>query len=174
MSHNLKIEIEDAWEHPSYIRVNDWSEYDRVLPASNRVLKVEIPGIEGFSIVPFPQGSGYVYTAKSFKIATEVCPLNDGLWTFTYSVAPNEKVFTKVYHFRTVVLEEQLDALLACMLTSDLTSEDKAANDRSLIECLLMLKSLHSSNISPLNSGVAYSMYGRISRGINNLQNAIR
>lgn len=168
MAHRLKIKIEDVFEDPRYIRVIDWSEYSTVLELTNRVLKVEVPGLEDFKIVNIPVKNSAVYTTKSLKISKQLEDLNDGLWRFTYSVCPNEKVYTVVTHFRAVLLQSRLYNLISKMVQLQDDSSDEA-----LCSCLLKLEALKADSIDDYNVQRAYDLYTDIERIIDNVSNRI-
>jgi hypothetical protein len=91
--------------------------------------------------------------------------LPDGLWIATLSVCPNEKIFTHVYHFRTVVLEQQLMGYMAKVLGGCIHSEVNGI----LINCLLKLKALKGNTIDNYNAQKAYDLYAEIEQTLNSL-----
>lgn len=165
MAHKLKLVVEDLFQDPTYIRLVDWSVYDSRIPVTNRVIKLEIPGQERFKLVKLPVSGSFPFTSKSLKISSQVEDLPDGLWVATLSVCPNEKIFTHVYHFRTVALEHQLFALMGKVLGNSIKSEVNGI----LIDCLLKLKALKGNTIDNYNAQKAYDLYAEIEKALNSL-----
>lgn len=165
MAHELKITVEDVFQDQKYIRVADWSVYDKYLPVTNRVTKVEIPGQQTFKLIPLPQGGSFAYTSKSLKISKTIEGLPDGLWIFTYSICPNERKYTKVYHFRTVELENALYGYMAKVLGGCIDSEVNSI----LIECALKIQALKTNSIDNNNCQKAYDLYTEVQSSINSL-----
>jgi len=166
MAHNLKLFIEDVFQDPKYIRVGDNSVYDELLPVTNRVFKIDIPGQQIYKLIKLPVGGYFTYTSKSLKISKNVEDLPDGLWEFTLSVCPNEKVYTKVYHFRTVALEMNLYNLISIVLGGKIESN---VND-ILISCLLKIKALKANSLNAYNLQEAYKLYSEIESTINKIK----
>lgn len=165
MAHKLKLVIEDLFQDAKYIRLVDWSVYDTRIPVTNRVVKLEIPGQANFKLVKLPVNGSFPYTSKSLKICSQVEDLPDGLWIATLSVCPNEKIFTHVYHFRTVALECQLMGFMGKALGHCLQSEVNGI----LIDCLLKLKALKGNTIDNYNAQKAYDLYGEIEQTLQSL-----
>lgn len=165
MAHELKITVEDVFQDLNYIRVADWSVYDKYLAVTNRVTKVEIPGQQTFKLISLPQGASFAFTSKSLKICKRIEPLPDGLWIFTYSICPNERKFTKVYHFRTVQLENALYGYMAKVLGGCIESE---VND-ILVQCALKIQALKTNNIDNYNCQKAYDLYSEVQSSLNSL-----
>jgi hypothetical protein len=166
MAHNLQIEIEDIFQDERYIRVVDWSQYDKMFEVTNRVFKVEPPESGDFKLVNLPTNDSFVYSSKSLKLCSQIEPLDDGIWIFTLSVCPNEKRFTKVYHFRTVKLENRLMSYMSKVLGGCLSSE---VND-TLIQCLLKIKGLKGAMLDEFNMHKAYTLYNEVWKTINSLK----
>lgn len=165
MAHKLKIEVEDIHQDPNYIRFIDWSEYDDRIEVTNKVCKVEIPGEENFKLVRVPTNGSIAYNSKSLKLSTDIQNLPDGLYVVTFSVCPNEKVYTVVYHFRTVALEARLMAYVGKALNDTITSEV----NNILVDCLLKVKALKANCIDNYNVQKAYDLYCEITDSINSL-----
>lgn len=108
--HFLKLLIRDGIFDPRILVVTDISQYDDRLPLQDHALFIQLPGFDNAVKVPFPIGQTASYSAGLLKEcgAQDVSDLPDGLYTLTYSVAPNNKVFTVSYHFRTALLEQAL------------------------------------------------------------------
>lgn len=166
MAHKLKIEIEDVFQDDRYIRVIDWSEYDKMFEVTNRVFKVEPPDTGEFKLINLPTNDSFIYNSKSLKLCKQVEPLADGIWTFTLSVCPNEKRFAKVYHYRTVQLENRLMSYMSKILGGCLSSD---INDK-LIECSLKIKALKGAMLDEFNFHKAYTLYNEVWKTINSLK----
>lgn len=166
MAHKLVIVIEDIQQDVNYIRAIDWSDYDKKMSITNRVMKVNVPGEEVFKLVPFPQGESISYSSKSLKISKTIEPLPDGLFTFTYSICPNERKFVIVNHFRTVALENTVMGVLAKVMGT-CRGEGDVLN--ALVTCLLNIRSLKSNSIDEFNVDKAYDLYAQTEKLINNL-----
>jgi hypothetical protein len=165
MAHQLKLQIEDVFQDTRYIRVVDWSVYDKRLEIKNRVVKVEIPGQDNFKLIKLPTNESFAYTSKSLKISTQLEDLPDGLWKFTISVCPNEKVFSIQYHFRSAALEARLMAYVCKSISSCVEPEVSAL----LLECILKMKALKANSIDAYNVQKAYDLYTEIETAISSL-----
>lgn len=161
MAHLLKIIIEDIQQDPNYIKAIDWSVYDTKLPVTNRVMKVNVPGHNTSRIITFSQSGSNTYSSKSLKLSKQIEVLPDGLWTFTYSVCPNEKKFTVYNHFRTVELTNKLMSLIA--KPNDFSSANRELPE-ACMECLLMIKSLKTNTLDRYNLNKAYDLYNDTDR----------
>lgn len=150
MKHNLDIYIEDRPMDTKYIHVIDKSVYHDRVPIENPVLKVQMPGKNSYVLPRFSVGEDNVYTTRSLKYYKDtktLFDLPDGIYTFTYSICPNESLYVKIYHLRTAVLENKLDNYIlenlnSCELIIDAGNgidNEKAMND--LVMCTVVLKS---------------------------------
>lgn len=164
MRHNLKIEVQDIYLDTRYIKVTDWSVYNPQLALTNRVLKMLVPGREMPVITTLPASDSLIYNSKILKLSKVVEDLPDGLWEVTYSICPNEKLFDKVYHFRTAVLNNRLHGTLAKYFNCRQTLYEK-----DFVQALLMLKALRANTIDNYNSIKAYELYSDIERTLNNI-----
>lgn len=112
MNHQLFIHIDQESTDPNFIFVRDSSTYLAAFPPENRLLDVTIPGRGTVVTVPFPRGKYIGYDSVLLNMFSTRQALPDGQWSFLYSVAPNSKVFHKVYHFRTVQARIALSAAI--------------------------------------------------------------
>lgn len=165
MRHNLKIQVQDIYLDSRYIKVSDWSVYNPQLALTNRVLKLLIPGREVPVITTLPASDSLIYNSRILKLSKVVEDLPDGLWEVTYSACPNEKLFDKVYHFRTTVLTNNLYGMIAKSFTCKQTSYDK-----DFVQATLMLKALKANSIDNYNSIKAYELYSDIQRTLENVR----
>lgn len=115
MTHYLDIIVEDRLLNTTFIDVFDRTVYNSRIPVENAVLKVEVPGKSDFVLPRFTRGDLNTYTTRSLKFyknVKETFELPDGIYTFTYSVCPNELLYCKVIHFRTANLQKKLNELI--------------------------------------------------------------
>lgn len=111
MAHQLHIRVQDSLLDSRYIYVTDFSDYDPLIPILNHTLMVQPPGYETPVGLLFTLKGQNAYSQKSMEIVkfrSQNSALSDGLYAFTYSVSPNQNVYTLVYHFRTTVLEGRI------------------------------------------------------------------
>lgn len=162
MAHQIKIIVEDIQQDKNYIRVVDWSVYDNRMPVTNCVLKVEAPHNE-FKIVPLTRGGSNTYTSKSLKLSNLVEPLSDGMWKFTYSICPNERKYSIVYHFRTVALQNKIMGLAAKVINGEVP----ISITETLTSILLTVMALKANSIEDYNTEKAYELYADAERKFN-------
>ena len=162
MAHQIKIIVEDIQQDKNYIRVVDWSVYDSRMPVTNRVLKVEAPHYD-FKIVPLTQGGSNTYTTKSLKMSNVVESLPDGMWKFTYSICPNERKYSTIYHFRTVDLQNKIMGLAAKVINGEVPVSIVEA----LTSILLTVMALKANSIEDYNTEKAYELYADAERKFN-------
>jgi hypothetical protein len=170
MAHELHIRIEDDALDGRYLYVTDASEYDPLLAVSNRYLIAQGPGFDIPVELIFTQGGINAYSAVQFGYATRKNKpvLADGLYTFTYSVAPNKEVLTLVQYYRTFNLQQTLNAQISKRILADKNEVDFSGEtaiyeqDRMLMRALYMLGGL---NVPLLNDGdfrAATDMYNEV------------
>lgn len=169
MAHKLKIAVEDMLQSVNYIRIIDWSDYDTRMAVTNRVLKVEAPGEESFKLITLPQAGSISLTSKSLKLSKELIALNDGLWVFTYSICPNERLYNKVYHFRTVALHNKIMGFAAKVMCSQTDKEVLMC----LVNCLCSIHALKANSINEYNIQKAYDLYKETERAFGNLYSVV-
>jgi len=105
MAHKPLLYISNTEEDCRVLEIQNISLWDANLPITNTVLKINLPNIDCDYIVPFPiSGKGY-YTTNTFGITNASCGqdllnLPDGIYTITYSVCPNDQVFTTTSFLR--------------------------------------------------------------------------
>lgn len=171
MAHKLKIIVEDILQDENYIRVIDWSVYDNRMSVTNRVMKVEIPGVTDFKLVPFSISDSTVYSSKSLKLDKGLRALPDGLWSFTYSICPNERKFVTVNHFRCVELEMRIMSALSKLAgTKGYTPEIQ----NNLVNCIVNIHALKTNAIDKYNTQKAYDLYADTNRLFDNLSKLIQ
>lgn len=150
MSHNLHIRIDDHPFDGRLLSVTDASDYDSLLEVTNRTLIAQGPGFD-IPLELITQQSGTLhYSSKDFGYTSRKnrTVLPDGLYSFTYSVAPNNKVYTVVHHFRTYALESMMYGQIALRLLSDKNEVNFSGGfsineqDPALVRALYLVNSL--------------------------------
>lgn len=117
--HQLAIYIDQCSTDCRVLKINDISIYDPDVPITNVVLKINIPGNTCDFLPAFPlNGTGW-YTTNTFGITQASCgdgllTLPDGIYTVTYSVCPNEEVYTTETFLR--------DCQTRCIILSQLSN----------------------------------------------------
>lgn len=157
MAHNLLLHIEDDSRDCKYILATDFSEYDPQLPLAKPTLMVQTPGfLQPVEVLFSVNGKSLLNSGKLglTKPGAPLAGLPDGLYTFTYSIAPHQKVRTLVYHFRVMNLEARI---AQSMLTSinhrhDLVSHLDGLNqqqkeEKMLIRAMNLLKAIQLRKI---------------------------
>lgn len=105
--HVLGLYIDDCECDCRILKITDISIYDSEMDVTNRVLKINIPGNNNCDYLPpFPKSGTGFYSSNTFGITAASCgegliSLPDGIYTITYSVCPNEQVFTTEKVLRT-------------------------------------------------------------------------
>lgn len=113
--HQPRIYIDECNSDCSVLKINDISEYDSLVPITNPVLKINLPGNDTDYVVPFPlNGTGF-YTINSFGSCT-MGTLPDGIYSVTYSVCPNEELYYTKKFLRTCQTECTIYGFLANIL----------------------------------------------------------
>lgn len=102
--------------------VFDISLYDSNMSITNPSLKVNIPGSDCDFFPVFMLKGRTFLTSNSFNLTGAYCSeglqdLPDGIYTFTYSVCPNDAVYYTVKYLRTKSTENQILNLLSSILT---------------------------------------------------------
>lgn len=117
--HNLYLYIDDCETDCKVLKITDISQYDANLPIEDPTIKIIIPGVSCEFFPPFAIRSDNYYGAKTFGLAQESSvPLPDGLYDITYSVCPNETIFTKVRHLRVCQTRARIYGYLSPLLTN--------------------------------------------------------
>lgn len=106
------IRVIDESTDPHSIIVQDLTHYESTLPIENRILEIQIPGADKEIIVPFAKSKVNVYDTVLMDISSTRLPLPDGPYVFTFSMAPNNKLQHKVYHFRTAALRANITGVI--------------------------------------------------------------
>jgi hypothetical protein len=170
MSHQLHIRIEDDALDGRYLYVTDASDYDSLLQVTNRYLIAQGPGFDIPVELIFTQGGTNAYSAANFGYATRKNKpvLEDGLYSFTYSVAPNKEVFTQVHHFRTFNLQHLLYSQLSQRVLADKNEVDFSGDtaiyeqDRLLTRALYMLAGIAGPLVNDGDLRRADDMYKEV------------
>lgn len=109
--HQLALEIPEQ-SCCDRIRIYDASVYASGIAVDCETLEIKIPGYSNtvtFAYTdatdPLDQGFDNIYTTVDLGLqaagSSTLSCLPDGLWTFQYSVSPNDQVNVKYYHLRT-------------------------------------------------------------------------
>lgn len=115
--HLLKLYIRDSQLNAGFLIISDVSQYESDMPILNRSLFVQVPGYSDAIEILLPMGGTMFYGARSLGLSNSnvVCDIPDGLYTLTYSIAPNDKVNTVHYHFRTTLLQKELNRRITAL-----------------------------------------------------------
>lgn len=117
-THFIKLNVPSTLTE-CILRVEDYSIYNSLLPFTAPTLQIQVPGFKTcveFNLLNTPD------LDKKFTLNITACmlglqdtncgfqnnPLPDGIYTITYSVAPNQILYDTVYHLRTSALERAL------------------------------------------------------------------
>lgn len=107
----------------------DISLYNPDMSITNVSLKVNIPGSDCDYFPLFMLKGRTFLTSNSFNLTNTTCSgglqdLPDGIYTFTYSVCPNETVYYTIKYLRTKVTENNILNLMSSIMTvPDLTTQ---------------------------------------------------
>lgn len=152
MAHKLKTLVRDSALDANLLIVTDISQYDDRLEILNHTRYIQLPGFDDAIKVPFTIGETNAYNSRHLQQCGLNEPLQvlpDGLYTITTSVAPNTKVFTVNYHYRTARIEIDIYTQLAKLRNCpDVHDVDDCGNmiiqkqESILLRCLLLLESL--------------------------------
>jgi hypothetical protein len=173
--HHLKLFVRDILD-PRYLIVSDVSHYDDALPVANAALFVQLPGFDCAVQVPFIAGSGNTQALESLVL--QVCPdedvlevLPDGLYTLTFSVAPNDQVQTVVYHYRFAQLKSRVFAEIAELhnqpdphTVNGQGDIELDAKRRILLRAVLLMEALKANLCEPLDVRAAQNSYDEITK----------
>jgi len=122
--HLLNIYVSDYETDCKVLKISDISQYDSSGDITNVTIKIIIPGLDTEFYPPFSIKSDNYYSSNTFRLTTQGCGdglsvLPDGLYDITYSICPNESMFTRIKHLRTCVTKSRIMAYLAPLLASN-------------------------------------------------------
>lgn len=104
-------------------------------------LNISVPGYENYLTFPFVVGQVNIFNSYSLRITTSltddcVSDIPDGIYDFTYSICPNDVLYTTISHLRTCQLEARLAKYWARVVTV-CDTESKVFKELDKIEILL-------------------------------------
>jgi hypothetical protein len=119
--HKLNLYIPEQTD-ARVMDIFDISLYDSNLSITNASLKVNIPGSDCDFFPIFTVKGRTFLTSNSFGITNTFCStglndLQDGIYTFTYSVCPNDTVYYTTKYLRTKVTENTILNLMSSIMT---------------------------------------------------------
>lgn len=131
------------------LEVVDVSLYDGLTAITNPVIKINIPGSDcDFTPIFKIKGRNY-YTSNTFDLTDADCSLDlinlpDGVYTLTYSICPNEEVFTQEKYLRDCitrckVLSKLSSLLISCEQIFDCYGNDATSKTINELKDLLII-----------------------------------
>lgn len=181
--HQLKLLVEDSQLDANILVLKCVSVWDDLLSISNRTVMLQAPGFETAVELLLPKNGIMAYDARNIFGVSTASALPDGLYTITYSVSPNDKVFVVAYHYRTAYIEQRLYRKMGAMLTTqDRHDIDGNGNvvltklENVYAKCLILLEALKgsiSSNTDLVAADKQYQEIGRLIEGVKNMSNGM-
>ena len=117
MSHNPNITIQETPDCRVLV-IQDISYYDSKVPLTNVDIKISVPGQNTYYHPPFAINSTNYYTSINLggtyynKCNQDLINLPDGLYEITYSVCPNETLYTTIKYLRTCAIKCKVNELI--------------------------------------------------------------
>jgi len=179
MGHKLSLDIRDSINDNRFIQVSDYSIYDEVLGVNRKIFQVLPPYTDQYIKIPFLESGTKALSTTDLELTTgiDIGDLPDGLYKFHYSIAPNDKVFIAINHFRTARLMNEVIGKMMLISVECTASVDQCGNieinkyQNMLLHIWLLLTGAQAVGRNEYAIAQARNLYDQANKAFNVLYN---